>query len=72
MRMPDLSNIPDSHTRAAAQLAAMQFEAAHTMLMANQQVYGMVSMDASIVIALAHVIATNHASLMPARDAAPR
>jgi hypothetical protein len=72
MRMPDLSHIHDSHTRAAAQLAAMQFEAAHAMLLANQEMYGAVSMNATIVVALAQVIATNHANLAPARDVPPR
>jgi hypothetical protein len=62
MRSTDLSHIHDIRTRASAELAAMQMDAAHALLMANMEMYGAVSMDAAIVISLAQVIATNHAS----------
>ena len=68
MHMPDLSRIHDVRTRAAAQLAAMQVDAAHAILLANQEMYGAVSMNAAIVVSLAQVIATNHAALSPAHE----
>jgi hypothetical protein len=62
MHMPDFSHIADTRTRASAQIAVMQVDAAHKILMANAELYGSVSLDAVVVIALAQVIATNHAS----------
>jgi hypothetical protein len=62
MQVPPLDTIPDLRTRASANLACMQFEAAHRILMANQELYGHVAMDPTIVIAFAQLIATNHAS----------
>jgi hypothetical protein len=62
MHTPSFEHIPDLRTRAAAALACTQFGAAHDILLANQEMYGVVSMNPAIVIALATVIAMNQAS----------
>jgi hypothetical protein len=62
MHQPDLSHITDLRTRASAHLATMQVEAAQKILMANGEMFGPVAMNPAIAIALAQVIALNHAS----------
>jgi hypothetical protein len=69
MHKPSFEHIADLRARAAATLACTQFDAAHEILLANQEMYGVVSMNPAIVIALAQIIATNQASASLVVDA---